>query len=598
MNLYQDIWLEQGYYVDFDTLGQFRIIGPNNHLYCGLIDIPRHHLTVRSVKAETDGSLRVKGFFTPEQLRLYEPVMGDIRSIRQFQKTSPQFLALRHEHPGEIAPHFTHLQHGKKNTALTFRRTYGNHLYQVVFVFPKQIDIQQITTPLKGYELKTSGKRIPFEIIADTDDIHPTTIGDLFTTHPTDFTWSVFGRLAPLVKRELRLTELEIEHMLTWNKTSGDRFGTVFPRDWMEAADIGMHDLSSTARMHMYAQALKQVNVKGEGWHEDVIGERRYQYLQQHKELVDRHMIDIEPHYLMGLDRLPDDFLMDTYTLQSVQRVARFVITKARQRKLITFKKKNKKEFFLTGNWRDSSWAYKQLSPIIAPFDVNAVFYPRALQVLHEKEHLLNLRVPDLHNILEDWLEIKQRYCFTNPDGRSAFALALLGKNEKQLAVNHLDESYYLTYLEATEKEVESFVDRLMDPAYFYTPSGPVLVAKNNQYGYTPDEYHGEVIWTKQVAYAVLGLSKHLKTAIIQDWPLPLKRKMRSAITKTCENMIRVYAKLGYIPEVHADEGGKPILPTDPQGVSRVQLWSAVGARRIFRKYYDMKTDLRYKFHD
>lgn len=607
MRLYPDIWIEGGYYVDFDTLGQLRIIGPNNHLFCGLIDIPRHQITLQSVETLLDTSLRIRGWFSLKSLRLYEPAMGDIRTMRKLLKPSPQFLKLRQQQPAELRPELSQLQHTPTGSALTFRRTYNEHIYQTVWLLPKQVAVKQVSSPLKGFELTSSTKRIPFELIADTDDVHNTELGDIFITHPTDFNWRVFGRLAPLVKRELKLTGHEIEHLLSWNKTSGDRFGTVFPRDWMESADLGVHDLTATARMHMYRQSLRHVDRAGVGWHEDVVGELAAQHRLRQLDLVDRHMIDIEPHYIIGLEKLPDEFLMNKEVSQKIQRVAKLIIQTARQRQPINFKKKNSREYFPSGNWRDSTWAFKKLSTIIAPFDVNAVFYPKALEVLHDKQRLLGLHVPDLHRILEDWMEVKEQFRFTNGDGRTAFALAVFDKKTRWstqqkkstlMRVNHLDESYYFTYLDGTKEEVESFVDRLLDPEYFYTPSGPLLIAKNNQYGFTSDEYHGEVIWTKQVAYALLGLSKHLKTAIIQEWPLPLKRKIKQAILKTSENMIKVYNKLGYVPEVHTDEGGKPILPQDPEGVSRVQLWSAVGARRIFRKRYDMETDLRYKFHD
>lgn len=607
MRLYPDVWLAGGYYVDFDRLGQLRVIGPNNHLFCGLIDIPRHTIHLQSVEARPDDSLRIHGWFTPGRLSLYEPAMGDIRTMRQLMKTQPQFLALRRQQPNQLKPELVELKHTPTNTAITFRRTYGGHLYQSVFLFPKSVEVRSLTAPLNGFELHSRTKRIPFELIADTDDLHPAELGDLFITHPTDFDWAVFGRLGSLVKQELQLTEREIAHLLTWRKTSGDRFGTVFPRDWLESADLGVHDLTGAARMYLCQQSLKHVDRHGHGWHEDVVGELANKWTREQVELVDRHMIDIEPHYLMSLEKLPDEFLLDREVTKKIRAVAQLVVQQARLRKPINFKKKSSREYYTSGNWRDSAWAYKKLSPIIAPFDVNAVFYPKALQVLHDKQYLLNLHIPDLHRILEDWLEVKQQYRFTNADGRPAFALALLDKTtrwsnrqgkSKLMKVNHLDESYYFTYLDGTKEEVESFVDRLLDPNYFYTPSGPVLVAKNNTYGFTSDEYHGQVIWTKQVAYTLLGLSKHLKTAIIQEWPLPLKRKIKQAIIKTSENMIRVYARLGYVPEVHMDQDGKPALPNDPEGVSRVQLWSAVGARRIFRKYYDMKTDLRYKFHD
>ncbi len=606
MKLYPDVWIEGGYYVDFDQLGQLRIIGPNNHLYCGLVDIPRHAIVLKQVTTREDASLHIQGTFKTKNLRLYLPLMGDMRSVRTKITEDPQFLGLRKQHPDLFLPHVSKVQHTKNGTVLTFRREYAQHLYQTVWILPSSVQVRPIESPLKGIELTSSTSTIPFTLIADTDEIQKLRISDTFITHPTDFNWSVYGRLAPLVKRELKLTQKEVEHMLTWRKTSGDRFGTLFPRDWMESADIGLHDLTAETRMLMYTEALRHVNAKGEAWHEDVVGELRATFQAAGKDVVDRKMIDLEPHLIMGLEKLPDDFLLDPRTLQHIQRVAKLVIQTARKRKPIIFKKKTANQYYLSGNWRDSGWAYKQLSPLVAPFDVNAVFYPKALQVLHTKEHLLNLNTKDLHSILDDWMAVKEAYRFSNPDGRSAFALALLGttarwggeKGGKLLDINHLDESYYFTYLDGTAKEVGSFVDRLLDPEYFYTPSGPLLVAKNNHYGFTSEEYHGEVIWTKQVAYTILGLSKHLKTAVIQEWPLPLKRKIKQAIIKTCENMIRVYSRLGYIPEVHLDVGGKPQLPNDPEGVSRVQLWSAVGARRIFRKYHDMKTDLRYKFHD
>jgi len=62
MKIDDNLWIEGGYYVDFDAFEQFRIIGPNNHLYCGLIDIPRHKITVHSVK-EKENTLYIKAVF-------------------------------------------------------------------------------------------------------------------------------------------------------------------------------------------------------------------------------------------------------------------------------------------------------------------------------------------------------------------------------------------------------------------------------------------------------------------------------------------------------------------------------------------------------
>jgi len=59
----------------------------------------------------------------------------------------------------------------------------------------------------------------------------------------------------------------------------------------------------------MYEHSLKNINSKGEGWHEDVVGEFKYEYEISGKDVLDRHMIDIEPHYLMGLDIFSKTFV-------------------------------------------------------------------------------------------------------------------------------------------------------------------------------------------------------------------------------------------------------------------------------------------------
>ena len=53
------------------------------------------------------------------------------------------------------------------------------------------------------------------------------------------------------------------------------------------------------------------------------------------------------------------------------------------------------------------------------------------------------------------------------------------------------------------------------------------------------------------------------------------------------------------VPEVYADIKGEPISFSELSGSknegSEVQLWSAVGIRRIIRKYYELLTDERYR---
>jgi hypothetical protein len=137
----------------------------------------------------------------------------------------------------------------------------------------------------------------------------------------------------------------------------------------------------------------------------------------------------------------------------------------------------------------------------------------------------------EINKLVEKWEDKKDSYRFYNKDKRMAYALTLYGLKKagrkttfKKMRINHLDESYLYAYLNGTQKEIKSFCERLLSKKYFYMPSGPMLIAKNNQYGYTTQEYHGLVIWTKQTAFCVLGLSRHLKKALAEDWPKPLQR--------------------------------------------------------------------------
>jgi hypothetical protein len=218
----------------------------------------------------------------------------------------------------------------------------------------------------------------------------------------------------------------------------------------------------------------------------------------------------------------------------------------------------------------------------------------------------LGLKIKDIDKLIKKWESKKKYYSFKNSDGKSAYALAVYGIENKKgkleykkMKVNHLDESYLFTYNNGTQADIKSFCQRLLDSNYFYTPSGPTLNAKNNKYGYTSNEYHGLVIWTKQTAFVVLGLSKNLKKAIIEEWPNDLQKLIKKTILKISEDTIKTFDYLNAIPEVHWDNNGTPLLYSDQpnmkMSVSEVQLWSAVGARRIIRKYYELLTDPKYK---
>ncbi|MBU4338849.1 hypothetical protein KKD57_04825 [Patescibacteria group bacterium] len=612
--LEENLWIAGGYYVDFDEIGQFRIIGPNNHLYCGLIDIPTHKIKINSV-AEKDNVLYVKGFFAASAINLYYPAMDDIRTMRMLKKEGKDrtktFLEIRREFERSI-PQIIKLKEEKSGSSISFKRFYDEDFYyESIFEFNKDVKIKKIVKPYKGFEIFGKEKKINFLIKASTNDINCKKFSNFFDAQEGGMDFGAFGKKKDLIKKIWNRAEKEIKHLIAWGKTSGDRFGTIFPRDWMESADLGAHDLNEAVRGYMYEASLKNVNKKGEGWHEDVVGEFKYEFEISGKDILDRHMIDIEPHYILGMKFLSNDFFLNKEIREKVKLVARYIANNAREKDYIIFKEMPLKmqkpggKYHRSGNWRDGAWSFKKIADGIAPFDVNAVFYPEALKVLKEFQEKLGIRIPDIDKLISKWQNKKQEYLFKNSDGKIAYALALFNPDPankkspwKKMEVNHLDESYLYTYSAAAKEEIESFCDRLLDKKYFYTASGPLLIANNNQYGYTTAEYHGMVIWVKQTAFTVLALSRALKQAIIEEWDKELTKKIKKTMIVTAENSFNAFESMGSIPELYWDDNGKARLfsnqPNVQASLSKVQLWSAVGARRIIRKYYQLLTDERY----
>lgn len=613
MKINKNLWIEGGYYVDFDAFGQFRIIGPNNHLYCGLVDIPRHKIKINSVKTKNN-VLQINAVFNSNSVNLYYPAMDDMRTARvlAIRKT---FLKIREEVYNKMVPQIVRKSKKDGKTLLKFKRVYGRKYYQTIFEFGDEVVIKKTKYPFAGYRISiphlTSPNRggnigkTPFIIRANTNDINFHKLNKISIIDVNDFNFNIFGKEKEIIKGIWNRTEFEIKHLLEWKKTSGDRFGTIFPRDWMEAADLGCHDLTPKVKSYMYEQSLKNINKNGEGWHEDVIGEYKHEHEVSGRRIFDRHMIDIEPHYLIGLRNLSKDFWLKKENRKKMHLVARYILKQAKTYNQIVFKKNND-----TGNWRDSGDAFRRMSKIIAPFDVNAVFYPRALRAIEKNYQELGFDKSDvvqINKLFNKWKNKKEEYKFENEDGKMAYALALYGtKKDKngnyqydQFGVNHLDESYLYTYGKGSEKDIKSFCERLLDPRYFYTKSGPLLIAKNNNYFFNSKEYHGTVIWIKQTAFVILGLSKHLKIAIVEEWPVDLQKLIKKTILKITKDTLNAIEKMEAIPEVYADIEGKPIPFSELAGSknegSEVQLWSAVGIRRIIRKYYELLTDERYR---
>lgn len=609
--LEKNLWIADGYYIDFDSFGQFRIIGPNNHLYCGLVDIPPHKIKIKKVY-NTNHHLKIEASFTSPKINLYYPIMEDIRTLRELMgDISINFLQLRYKTLGRAFPRIVKRTNLKNCKKIVFKRNYGNFYYQTEFIFPKNTIIRKISKPLLGFEIKTKKKKeINFEILASTNEIHCQRFKHFFLWSTEDFEYEIFGKYKEFVKSLIKRTEIEIKHLISWNKTSGDRFGTVFPRDWMESAIIGIHDLRPEVIKYMLEASLKNVNKKGEGWHEDVVGEYKYEHQISGRDIFDRKMIDIEPYYIISLNYLPEDFLAKKENNTKIRKVAKYILKEAEKNDFIIFKRippelrETEEKYYRMGNWRDSDWAFKKIHEIIAPFDVNCVFYPAALKTIEKFQKRLGLENQSnkIKKLIKKWENKKDSYRFVNKDGKIAYALAVYdikSKNDfKKMNVNHLDEAYLFTYLDCTKEEVKSFCERLLSKDYFYTPSGPTIIAQKNPFGYTNQEYHGTVIWTKQTAFCVLGLSRYLKKALAENWEKPLQKLIKNTILTICQDAIKTFSILKSVPEVHIDKNGKPELfgeEFSSYKMSKVQLWSAVGARRIIRKYYELKTDPVYK---
>ncbi len=603
----ENLWIAGGYYVDVDDLDQLRIIGPNNHLYMGLIDIPLHKLVIKDVVAPPDTAQAIiTGSFASQSINLYQPAMEDMRTIRELISHPSgrllTFLDLRRKNPTESVPMYVRKFTKNGKHYILFRRNYGNDWYATTWEFPGTISIREINHPYRGYKLTShSGRTIPFVITAETNDFSlPSCACRMLPDNTLD--WSVFGEQAEDLKKFWNRTQIEIEHLLMWKKTSGDRFGTIFPRDWMESILLGHGDIQQETIDHMLTACLAHVDAKGRGWHEDVVGEYKYEHELAGKDLYDRKMIDIEPLYFLCLQHVSPEFWKDTKAVSRLQRVAHYLLNKALRKPLITFKKLPKQsrtkdnEYCRVGDWRDSNWGYKQIHPVLAPFSVNVSHYPYALRALLQFKEQLKVPKADVQKAIKKWVNVPNHYHYVD-QGKLAYALAVYDIREgktltyKRMEVRHLDEAYLFALGERSEQEVVSFASALCSDQGFATASGPTIVAHKNAFGYTTNEYHGLVIWTKQAAFAVKGLAKHRRVAANASWKKSSRELIDTAFERTASATLNAFLRLHAIPEVHYDDAGTPRFFTEQQGLaghmSKVQLWSSVGFRRIVRNYHD-----------
>ena len=606
----QDYIVAGGYYIEVGIPGELRVFGPNNHLYLGLIHVPSSRIELSDWRPTRSGyKLKVRARVRESSFDLQMPVMGDVRTLRKitsdFERETGSFIDLRrspHIFHGEALPH--HVEYDEDRYAVSFSRYYDEYFYRSTFVFDRTVSISPISSPVRCFRLE--GKQgIDFELICETSDKDVYQPCSMLNS-ADELSLESFGTKSAQVNQIWNRSTKEVEHLISWGKTSGDRFGTIFPRDWMESAALGVGDIPAETIDYMLLKSLVHVDEEGKGWHEDVVGEYKYKMEITGQDLYDRKMIDIESWYMIALQWVTPQFWQNKTAIQTLKSVARYLINSAETEDLITFKKlpdtaeipQWQARFTLpygyhdVGDWRDSEWAYKRVHPIIAPFSVNAVFYPKALEVIREYSKELDVSANKVDPLIKKWSKVRDLYRIpkSKTNDFPGYSLALVGQEREQLSVHHLDEAY-LYFLEPEKAEVAnivSFAERLMDNNYFYTSSGPVLVALNNTYGFTDAEYHGTVVWTKQVAFAVAGLTRILtirKESLSTEQFLLIKEAAENTAIAT----IRAFTELNGTPELHVNIEDKASRWREGSG-SSLQLWSAVGARRIIRDFEQLQT--------
>ena len=589
-------YIKDNYYFDIDLQNQLRIAGPQNHLLLGVSfpkDLP---IEVEDFSIHK-GQLLIHLNLPVNDLKMSLPLVTDIRTLRSYTEQinpKPSYNQLVQEDINDLIPKkITSAKTGNKKT-LRFTNAYTDE-YNKARKYGAEISVP-----------------IETELILEKDHVRIKGSNPMKVTIKTVSNISVENKLrkkifkdAPPLPRDIfspfildLYEELkhQVEHLIRTKKTSSFEYGTIFPRDWIESADLGKDDLTQETVDYMYDQSMSFVSESGEGWHENIVGE--YKVKTKDSSLhIDRKMIDIEPRYIMGLKNLSKNFLTNEANRQKMKLISHYILHNASEQETITFKKVPQKEgeYHFIGNWRDSYLAFPRQKTPLAPYDVNCVFYPVSLRVMREYSAYFELEnISQLNDLIQKWDHQKDKFRLYHPYGITGYALALHGKKSIPLPISHLDESYDLLYNSPTLEDIVSFAKKIVDPDYFYTPAGPILVASDED-EFTPEHYHGKVIWPKQSAYSVAGLARQYKRAIRDNWPWPVVESLKKSILQTCEACFKGWEDLNSVPELYYyDENtGRARLYTDQESyegqMSIIQLWSSIGARRIIKEYANLK---------
>lgn len=589
-------FIKGNFYFDIDSFNQLRITGPENHLLFGATFHPTSGIEISSYKLNK-GQLQIELQLEKKEINIAVPLVCDIRTLRSFvEGTNPkpsyeQLVDRKIEKviPREISSKSTKLYNKIQFVNEYFVEEDGKKYYGSEIIVKKPIEIN-----VENNRIHITGEK-PLKITIRT----LTNLGINSKSLK-----SLYRQRLPIPKKLLdseilelyKDSKVQIKHLIKSKKTSSFEYGTIFPRDWIESADLGLKDFTTDTIDYMYDQSMQFISEQGEGWHENAVGEFKHK-TEKPFEDIDRRMIDIEPRYILGLKRVSKKFLTSETHHQKLLHVSKFILENARSKQLITFKKsqEDESEYLILGNWRDSSLAYPKHKQPLAPYDVNCVFYPQSLRIIREYSDYFEIDdLEELDNLITKWDNQKIKFRLYHTEEILGYSLALHGKKNIPLTNLHLDESYDLFYGNPSLEEVISFAIKVVDPEYFYTPVGPTLVATDDD-DFSSENYHGRVIWPKQAAYTVAGLTKQYFRGLRESWQEPVLHTIRDAVIKTSEACFRGWKELGAVPELYYydETNNRARLYTDQTNyegqMSLIQLWSSVGCRRIIHDYISVQ---------
>lgn len=425
------------------------------------------------------------------------------------------------------------------------------------------------------------------------------------------------------------------------------RYLNFFFRDTALSMRLMFDALQPEAVEAALASIFERMNEKGELAHEEALTDFAY-YLTQQKgtgsflPVLDFKMIDndfmLAPLMLRYLNSVKADRaktflehkLSSGRTIRQSLRInlvhvldqtAKFT-EQPKAAHLIRFK-----DGETVGQWRDSEYAFLK-ETAIAPFDVNVALVPSALAAAQEfftkdnyglKESENGKRAEKSFSVWSEKAapifqievpakkakaaaaqlakELKIKLPQFNPkEPLKFFAIGLKG-NGKPIPVMHSDEAAYLLFGKTTEKQLSEIADRVLMPFPFGLMSTVGILIANSAFAdqkvkkhYTPDHYHGLLVWGREQAMFALGFEEQLKRTELDPEVRKKLVQAQAAVWGAIQRTIPFQSTelWTWVPKngemVHAPYGQTASHHT---AANPIQLWSEAGA--VLRALHDLK---------